>query len=223
MSAFLEGKAVDDQFIKGRGPEAQAFRSERVIAAAAKLATEGGYEGVHMRDVANLAKVSLATLYRYYPSKEDLILVLFFGELESLRTDVLRRPPRQRSPHGRACAVLLRSFHALERNRGYAHAVTCGLATPEPFDAPQSRKMRESFVDVVALGAWGERYCPTTAEYMLLHMLQAIFNDSVIRWLNGAMDAPYVEHRFQVACERLIDAPSGHRKTRITEVASEPE
>ena len=46
---------------------------ERLLAAAAELAAEGGYDAVQMRDVAQRSGVAMATMYRYFSSKENLL------------------------------------------------------------------------------------------------------------------------------------------------------
>lgn len=51
----------------------QQARKERLLAVAAELASEGGYEAITMRDVAIRANVGLATLYRYFNSKDHLL------------------------------------------------------------------------------------------------------------------------------------------------------
>lgn len=54
------------------GP-AQLERRNRLLVAAGGLASEGGYRAVTMRDVADRAGLGLATVYRYFASKDHLI------------------------------------------------------------------------------------------------------------------------------------------------------
>jgi TetR/AcrR family transcriptional regulator, cholesterol catabolism regulator len=66
-------------------PASQLARRERILDAAIALATEGGYEAVQMREVADRADVALGTLYRYFPSKVHLLVSAMgrtFVELE---------------------------------------------------------------------------------------------------------------------------------------------
>jgi transcriptional regulator GlxA family with amidase domain len=53
----------------GSGDAPQA-RHDRVVAAAAEVLSAGGEEAVQLQDLAQRAKVSQATLYRYFPSKD---------------------------------------------------------------------------------------------------------------------------------------------------------
>ena len=59
---------------EGALARSQAARRRRVLDAALQLAAEGGFDGVQMRDVAAAADVALGTVYRYFSSKERLLL-----------------------------------------------------------------------------------------------------------------------------------------------------
>jgi len=47
--------------------------SDAILAAAMTLLESGGYEAVQVREVARLARVSLASIYRRYQTRDDLI------------------------------------------------------------------------------------------------------------------------------------------------------
>ena len=55
--------------------ERQMRRREDILAAARKLITERGYEGVNMRDLAKESGVAPKTLYHQFESKENLLRV----------------------------------------------------------------------------------------------------------------------------------------------------
>jgi AcrR family transcriptional regulator len=50
-----------------------ASRHEAIIAAARALASEGGLQAVQIAPVADRAGIAAGTVYRYFPSKEDLV------------------------------------------------------------------------------------------------------------------------------------------------------
>lgn len=52
-------------------------RRQRILAAAAELYARNAYHAVTMDDVAEAAGVGKATLYRYFPSKDDLYIAIF--------------------------------------------------------------------------------------------------------------------------------------------------
>src|SRR5712692_8384856 len=71
----------------------QAARRRRVLDAALRLAERGGFDAVQMRDVAAEANVALGTVYRYFTSKERLLLEAMVEEIEALASRLESRPP----------------------------------------------------------------------------------------------------------------------------------
>ena len=88
----------------------QAARRDRVIRAALELAAEGGYDVVQMRDVAGRAQVALGTIYRYFPSKDALLLAVMVQWLGDLEQRVMRRPPEGNDTVVRVMDVLGRAL-----------------------------------------------------------------------------------------------------------------
>jgi AcrR family transcriptional regulator len=64
--ARREAPAVDDL------PASQRARRDRIVETAVQLLATDDYDKIHMRLVADRAEVALGTLYRYFPSKEQL-------------------------------------------------------------------------------------------------------------------------------------------------------
>jgi AcrR family transcriptional regulator len=63
-------------------------RRQKILAAAAELFGANSYDSVQMRDVAARAEVGKPTLYRYFPSKEELFLEVFKSGLDRLDAEV---------------------------------------------------------------------------------------------------------------------------------------
>jgi TetR/AcrR family transcriptional regulator, cholesterol catabolism regulator len=64
----------------------QSDRRDRVVAAATELAEAGGYDAVVMKAVADRSGVALATIYRWFASKDHLlteVLLAWGGELSA--------------------------------------------------------------------------------------------------------------------------------------------
>lgn len=62
----------------------QKERYGRILRAAARLGTAHGHDHMQMTDVAKEAGVAIATLYRYFPSKNDLFLGLLRSQVNTL-------------------------------------------------------------------------------------------------------------------------------------------
>src|ERR1043165_5918735 len=86
--------------VGGRRARNQAVRRKRGIDAATELAAVGGYEAVQMRDVADKADVALGTLYRYFPSKDQLLVAALGEWATSLERRLMQKPPPGETPSG---------------------------------------------------------------------------------------------------------------------------
>ncbi|HEX9235502.1 MAG TPA: TetR family transcriptional regulator [Actinomycetota bacterium] len=94
--------------------EKQEARRQRVIETALQMADQGGYDAVQMRDVAAEAGVALGTLYRYFASKDQLLVAALAQWARQLQHEIAGRPPRGGTPADRVVEVLRRAVTALE-------------------------------------------------------------------------------------------------------------
>lgn len=114
----------------GRGlTERQAARRERVIKAAIALASSGGYDAVQMRDVAAKARVALGTLYRYFSSKDHLLVSCLGQWTREFQHRIALRPPTAEYAADRVVDVLHRAARALERSPHLMAAFVTGLTS----------------------------------------------------------------------------------------------
>jgi TetR/AcrR family transcriptional regulator, cholesterol catabolism regulator len=60
----------------GRRERAKREKRERIVARAAELFTKRGYDHVSTQELAEAADIGTGTLFRYFPSKADLLLEL---------------------------------------------------------------------------------------------------------------------------------------------------
>src|SRR3989442_15683507 len=118
--------------VAGKRARNQAARRQRVIEAAMALATEGGYDAVQMRDVASRADVALGTLYRYFPSKDHLLIAALAEWAAALECRLTQYPPRGETPADRVSDVLRRASRALEREPRLTAALVTALSSPDP-------------------------------------------------------------------------------------------
>ena len=82
--------ALSDLLAKRRPHRADAARNfDAIIAAARATFTDNGTES-SLEDIARRAGVGPATLYRNFPTREDLIEAVYVAEVDSLCQDALR-------------------------------------------------------------------------------------------------------------------------------------
>jgi AcrR family transcriptional regulator len=136
--------------VEGRRARNQAVRRKRVIDAATALAADGGYEAVQMRDVADKADVALGTLYRYFPSKDQLLVAALGEWATTLERRLMLKPPPGESPSERVIDVLQRASRALEREPRVTAAMVTALSSPDPDAAPAKNEVYETLRSIIA-------------------------------------------------------------------------
>jgi AcrR family transcriptional regulator len=117
---------------EGKRAQNQAVRRRRVIEAATELAAGGGYDAVQMRDVADRADVALGTLYRYFPSKDQLLCAALVESASDLHARLAQKPPRGETQADRLVDVLRRASRFLEREPQLTAAMVAALSSPDP-------------------------------------------------------------------------------------------
>lgn len=63
---------------------------QRILAAAAQVFAEHGYAGGTTNRIAEQARVSIGSLYQYYPNKDAILVALISGHLDAGEADVRR-------------------------------------------------------------------------------------------------------------------------------------
>lgn len=98
-------------------------RARRIVDTAIELAEKGGFEAVRLRDVAAEADVALGTLYRYFRSKEDMLIAALNSEVESLEARIQARPMAGSTPLERVDAFFRAATKGLMRRPRLARAI----------------------------------------------------------------------------------------------------
>ena len=106
------------------GSSAQRERRERILDATIALASEGGFDAVQMRAVAEQAEVALGTLYRYFPSKIHLLVTALAREFERAEKVLATRAISGDTPADRVITVLRRTTRGLQGDPHLTDALT---------------------------------------------------------------------------------------------------
>lgn len=194
----------------GTMSRSQTQRRKRIVQTAAALAVRGGVEAMQMRSVAERAGVALGTLYRYFPSKMDLVVAVVTEELDLLEGGIVRRPPTAETPAGRAVDVLLRATRGLMREPELADALVRSLITAEV-----KIELDVRISDLVWRVATGNLEGADTEEpatevdrdsvdYVLVGSLTSMWIFELVEVLKGRRDVEEVERRLHTAGEHLL-------------------
>jgi TetR/AcrR family transcriptional regulator, cholesterol catabolism regulator len=182
--------------------EAQRARYQRMVDVAAMLVTTGGEDAVQMSEMPALAEVSLATLYRYFPSKEHLLYAVVHQHLEAL---LARARPAQRAGltvRDRVAHTLLRSFEFDQRVPTMGSVVRRLIRLSDPaFRAERIRAGALQFDIVLRVAE------PMTEQQrQVLWVVLSAAGNAIEGWMVGAVSANEVRFAIFSAC-RLLDLP----------------
>ncbi len=111
---------------------AQAQRLDRLRQAARDLASEGGYAAVTMRDVAKRANVGLATVYRYFSSKDHLIADVHAMRSVEVIESLQENPPEGATAAERLAAVFGQMLETTAEDLEFAAAGVAAITSADP-------------------------------------------------------------------------------------------
>jgi TetR/AcrR family transcriptional regulator, cholesterol catabolism regulator len=179
----------------------QHERRKRILQAAAALASRGGVEAMQMRTVAERAGVALGTLYRYFPSKMDLVLAVVNEEMDTLEASLDRRPPRSGTPAGRAVEALMRATRGLMREPELADALIRSLLLSDV-----KTDLGDRMAAMLARVADDTPAGTDRAEehHVLFRSLSSVWVMEMIEMLRGRGGDELIQARLEIAAERLL-------------------
>jgi AcrR family transcriptional regulator len=175
-------------------PASQRARRERILDAAMELATEGGYDAVQMREVAERADVALGTLYRYFPSKVHLLVSAMGRTFQSLQDSV--RIDDGGTPEERVYRVIAAVTRYLARHRRLSGAMIRALMSADAEAAREVEEVGDLLVGFIATATRdpqaelsaddGER------DQLVAHIIGKVWLTDVVTLLSGRMTVSQV-------------------------------
>jgi AcrR family transcriptional regulator len=193
-----EPTAAGQQGVRSRS---QHERRKRIVQAAAALASRGGVEKMQMRTVADRAGVALGTLYRYFPSKMDLVVAVVSEELDLLESSLDRRPPGSSTPPRRAIEVLMRATRGLMREPELADALIRSLLLSDvktDFGERMSGLLLRASVGTDVAVPGDDR------RHALVRALSSVWIMEMIEMLRGHATGDEIQARLEVVADRLL-------------------
>jgi AcrR family transcriptional regulator len=201
-------------------------RARRIVDTAIDLAEKGGFEAVRLRDVAAEADVALGTLYRYFRSKEDMLIAALSSEVESLEARLQTRPMSGTTPLARVDAFFRAATKGLMRRPRLARAILRAAASGDhelaekvaSFHSRMSAMILAAMhgEPVAAASSNGAEALPVTdaEELDVAALLQHIWFSCLIGWAGGLMNQNEVLERMGRAAQLLIrPAPAAALKS----------
>jgi AcrR family transcriptional regulator len=184
-----------------RGEEGKAARRTRVIEVAMLMAREGGYDAVQMREVAERADVSLGTIYRYFKSKDDLLLAGLVGWVGILRRRIESEPVQGDNPAERLSSVLSEAAGAAVGATTLMGALITALSTTDP-TAAEYKLAVESEVRQLIVAAL--RDDPSIDAEGVSRVIGHVWLSAISRWVGGLAPVGSVEEELRHAVRMLV-------------------
>jgi AcrR family transcriptional regulator len=196
---------------------AQQARYDRVIAAATEVLAAGGQEAVQMKDLAERAGVSLATLYRYFPSKDYVLLAVALARYQAAVLRVATEVPRGGTVRERVAAHLMREFRAQQRNQRLTAALAAAMTGGQRSYSSIIEAAEHTHAQVVRhVAAAGGRL--SEQQDKMLTVVLDISGAASRRWLAGTYSVADVEAQIEIGCQ-LLELPDDVVDAELERVA----
>jgi AcrR family transcriptional regulator len=184
-------------------------RRDRIIDVAIDLAEAGGFENVRQRDVADQAGIALGTLYKSFPSKENLLVAALERETQTLERKMATKPAEGETPPDRLQSLFKIVTRAMCRKPKYARAVLRAMSSGVPEIAASVAGYQERMKNII-VGAMREPGSDSVEisarEDLVAAYLQRIWFASLVGWSAGLQGQSDVIEQMHVAVDLLLDA-----------------
>jgi AcrR family transcriptional regulator len=181
---------------------AQQDRRRRLIDAAFELGAAGGYDAVQMRDIAATANVALATIYRYFSSKDHLLAAAMTEWTARLQGRVAQSPPKGATAADQLVDVFRRACRAMERQPKLTSALVRALSSS---DAGVERSAAEVQRQIAAMGDGILADLPPGVRADILAVLGHVWYSTLVAWANGRADFDNVVKELERATRALVE------------------
>jgi AcrR family transcriptional regulator len=185
---------------------AQHGRHDRILEAATAMLSAGGGDALQMKELSQRADVSLATLYRYFPAKDHVLLAITLARYERALSRVRAEQPRGGSVRERVTSHLLREFRAEQREPSLTAALSRAISETSHSYSEMIERIERTHLAVIrhvaaGAGTLSPRHDAT------LPVVADVFTAATRRWLAGVSPPAHARFEIRLGC-RLLDLPA---------------
>jgi AcrR family transcriptional regulator len=182
----------------------QKDRRRRVIKTAMEMADEGGYEAVHMRQVAERSGVALGTIYRYFNSKDQMLLAGLGGWTAAVRDDLLASPPKGDTAAERLATVLCEASRRTDAVPVLMGALVTALASTDEGLAPSREQITAAWGDIVDHAVASEPVTNVDLD-AVKRIIGHVWFSSICAWVSGQAPTGSVCEELRFVSHTLLD------------------
>jgi len=193
-------EATDDLAVRREDP-----RYLRLMSATRRAARKG-YDAVSMRELASTTKMSLATIYSFCPSKDQLIAEAHADRMEHFRTRLDEHPPPGKTAEERVQAVAHGMVDALEKDETATRTLMQALYSGGP-GVGTSRLATSATYRAIIDAAIGDEDIPDRAA--VIETFGFVLNSVILDWLTPGLtseghDAAFAREALDQAIHVLL-------------------
>lgn len=171
----------------------------RAIDATRDLAAAGGYDSVQMRDVVRLSRLSSATIYRHFSSKDHLLAATHLEWIAALERSEAARPDGTDAAE-RVCAILHNTCRTMARHPRLTAALIHALGSSDPGVGDCHREINRIMNDMFRTALGDE----ITGADEFVHLLGIAWEGALFSWAFGRMTMDDVEHTVTRSARLLL-------------------
>jgi TetR/AcrR family transcriptional regulator, cholesterol catabolism regulator len=184
---------------------AQHGRRDRILETATLMLGAGGEDALQMKELSQRADVSLATLYRYFPAKDHVVLAITLSRYERALARVRAEPPRGGTVRERVTGHLLREFRAQQREPRLTAALSRVVSEKSRSYGEVIRRVDQVHLRVIRHVAAGNGQLSARHD-AVLPVVTDVFFAATRRWLAAVSSPADARFEIRLGC-RLLDLP----------------
>ena len=176
----------------------------RILDAALTLASDGGYEALQVRAIAERAGVSSRTIYAQFPSLDSLLIVAVAEQSGELYRRLTESPLKGRSPAARVNSLISELTDTMTANRALTVALIRALLSGKPDVAQYVRGFREVLKTMLASAIAPDN--PVKRDREVAEILECIWFTTLIAWASGTDVDGYIGDMMRRSTRLLLSA-----------------
>jgi AcrR family transcriptional regulator len=191
--------------VEDLGSAAQRDRRKRILDATIQLASQGGFDAVQMRAVAERADVALGTLYRYVPSKIHLLVSALQREFERTETALRDKPIEGDTTAERVITILKRTTRGMQSDPQLTEALTRAFMFADASVAAEIHQVGMLLTSMLTRAMYPEGHDEVTEEdVQIARVIGDVWLSALVGWVTGRSSAAETGQQIEVAVKLLL-------------------
>ncbi|GAA4107724.1 cholesterol catabolism transcriptional regulator KstR [Nocardioides fonticola] len=189
------------------GSTAQRERRKRILDATIALASEGGFDAVQMRAVAEQADVALGTLYRYFPSKIHLLVSALGREFEKADAGMRGKPIPGDTAAERVINILKLLSRGLQGDPHLTEALTRAFMFADSSAATEIHRVGMSMTSMLSHAIhpdMAEGAELSEDDVAITKVIGDVWLSALVGWVTGRSSAADTANQIEVAVKLLL-------------------